>query len=103
MIAETKIYKCRKCGSERITKNGKNKSGNQQYYCRDCRVFGVLEPKVKYTEEKKEEIIRAYQERSSMRGIQRIYGVSRGALSKWLKKSPKFARPQRSYNASSRG
>jgi IS1 family transposase len=39
-----------------------------------------------YTDERKEEIIRAYQERPSMRGIERIFDVCRQTLSKWLKK-----------------
>ena len=39
-----------------------------------------------YTEERKEEILRATQERSSLRGIQRTFGVSRQTLSAWMKK-----------------
>lgn len=45
-------------------------------------------PKVKYTEERKEEIINTYHERASMRGIQRIFGTAPATLSNWLKKSP---------------
>jgi len=37
------------------------------------------------TEEKKELIINVYQERSSMRGIERTFGVSHRTLSAWLK------------------
>ena len=44
-------------------------------------------PKVKYTEERKEEIINTYHERASMRGIQRIFGTAPATLSGWLKKS----------------
>lgn len=54
--------------------------------CKDCGASGVLHPKVAYTEEEKEVIIKAYQERSSMRGIERTFGVSRQTLSVWLKK-----------------
>jgi transposase-like protein len=39
------------------------------------------------SEEQKEQILATYQERPSMRGIQRIYGVSRNTLAAWLKKS----------------
>ena len=38
----------------------------------------------------------AYFERPSMRGISRIFGVSRNTLSKWLKKIP-FKRRNRGY------
>ncbi|MGX9726612.1 MAG: hypothetical protein ACTFAK_04625 [Candidatus Electronema sp. VV] len=40
----------------------------------------------RWSEEKKEEIIGAYHERPSMRGISRMFGVSRQTLASWLKK-----------------
>jgi len=39
--------------------------------------YGVLERTERATEEKKELIMNVYQERSSMRGIERTFGVSR--------------------------
>jgi hypothetical protein len=39
-----------------------------------------------YTEERKEEILRAYQERSSLRGLRRTFGVSPTTVMSWLKK-----------------
>jgi len=48
-------------------------------------VYGVLERKERAPEEKKELIIKAYQERSSMHGIKRTFGVSRRTVSAWLK------------------
>ncbi len=77
MIVETRIHTCRKCDSESIVKNGKNVCGNQQYMCKNCGASGVLHPKVAYTEDEKDVIIKAYQERSSLRGIERTFGVSR--------------------------
>jgi transposase-like protein len=86
MIAKVIVYVCRHCGSQNIVKNGHNSSGSQQYWCKDCGKRGVLQPKRGYTEEQKEQILAAYNERSSMRGIQRTFGVSRNTLSSWLKK-----------------
>jgi transposase-like protein len=86
MIAKESIYKCWNCDSENIVKNGHNASGSQQYVCNDCGKRGVLEPKHRYSEAQKEQILSAYQERSSMRGVQRIFGVSRPTLVSWLKK-----------------
>ena len=86
MIAKLVVYECRKCDSQKIVKNGHNASGSQQYWCKDCGHRGVLEPKRGYTEEQKEQILSAYSERSSMRGIQRTFGVSRPTLVSWLKK-----------------
>ena len=80
------VYKCRNCESQNIVKNGHNASGSQQYWCKDCGKHGVLEPKRGYTEAQKEQIVSAYYERSSMRGIQRAFGVSRPTLASWLKK-----------------
>ena len=86
MIAKLVVYRCRNCNSQNIVKNGHNASGSQQYLCKDCGKRGVLEPKRGYTEEQKEQILSAYHERSSMRGVERTFGVSRPTLVSWLKK-----------------
>ena len=80
MIAELIVYTCRTRGSQNIVKNGHNASGSQKYWCNDCGKRGVLEPKRGYTEAQKEQILSAYSERSSMRGMQRTFGVSRPTL-----------------------
>lgn len=36
-------------------------------------------------------ILRAYEERSSLRGLTRTFGVARNTVSGWLKKSPDAA------------
>lgn len=82
------MHSCTACSSENIVKNGKNRYGKQQFKCKNCGKQAVLEPSIKYSEARKQEILAAYQERPSMRGIRRIYGVSRPTLAKWLKKSP---------------
>ena len=43
MIQQT--FRCRKCNSEKIVKNGHNASGSQQYRCNACGAYGVLQPK----------------------------------------------------------
>jgi transposase-like protein len=86
MISEQVNYQCRKCGNQNIVKNGHNASGSQQYWCKDCQKRLVLLPKNSYSDEQKEQIIAAYHERPSMRGIQRIFGVSPETLASWLKK-----------------
>ena len=84
-----KIEVCTKCGSSNIVKNGKRATGQQKFHCHDCQAWGTLNPSVKYSEERKAEILRAYEERPSMRGIQRTFGVHRNTLAAWLKKSQK--------------
>jgi len=91
MIEKTITYKCRCCGSANIVKNGHNAQGQQQYWCKDCGKRTVLELRPRYTEEKKEQIIADYYERASMRGVERVFGVSRFTLAAWLKKKVKPA------------
>jgi transposase-like protein len=89
MIQSITTHCCGGCGSSNIVRNGKNRYKKQQYKCKDCGKCAVLEPSVKYTEDKRKQILAAYQERPSMRGIQRVFGTSRITLSKWLKKRQK--------------
>jgi transposase-like protein len=91
MIKMTIQHTCRACQSENIVKDGRNASGKQQYRCKDCGAYEVLEPTVRYGQERKEEILRAYQERASLRGISRVFGVSRPTVAAWLKKTPAAA------------
>ena len=93
MVTETVVHKCRACSSTNIVKNGHNASGSQQFWCKDCGKRGVLKPRRGYTEEQKEQIIAAYYERPSMRGIERIFGVSRHTLAAWLEKKETKSRP----------
>jgi len=83
---------CYHCGSERTRKHGKTGNGKQRYHCRECgRSFREQPEGLGYTDAAKAQILRAYQKRASLRGLTRIFGVSRNTVSKWLKKSPDFA------------
>ena len=87
MITTKITDECTRCGSINLVKNGRTKKGKQKYHCKDCGAYRTINPGVVYTAERKEEKMRAYHERSSMRGIERTFGVARQTLSKWLKKS----------------
>ena len=82
-----KLGNCTNCQSNNIVKNGHNSSGKQQYLCKDCGVRRIFESEKKYNESRKGEIIRTYLERSSLRGLERIFNVSRQTVSEWLKKN----------------
>ena len=45
----------------------------------------ILPPPV-YSEKEKERILKADQERSSLGGLQRTFGVDRNTVAKWIKK-----------------
>ena len=85
----TMLITCRHCGSPDLTKYGIAPNGKQKYRCRTCRRQSRENPgSAAYAPERKEEILRAYQERSSLRGLERTFGVARSTVISWLKKSP---------------
>ena len=67
---------CKNCGSNNIILNGKCSNGQQKYHYKNCKSYRTFESDYYYSDERKEEILRAYKERSSLRGIRRIYGTS---------------------------
>jgi len=85
MIQTIITHKCSRCGSTNIVKNGHNKCGSQQYYCKDCHARRVLEPKRKYTADIKEQALKGYKERASLRGLERVFHISRTTLLAWLR------------------
>lgn len=83
----TEVITCSHCGSDDIVKNGFAPNGKQKYLCHTCARQSREDPSPNgYTEERKEEILRAYQERSSLRGLSRTFGVSPTTVLDWLKK-----------------
>lgn len=84
----TQQISCYHCSSEKIVKNGVAPNGKQKYKCKTCGKQSREKPSVNgYEEERKEEILRAYEERSSLRGLTRTFGVARNTVTRWLKKS----------------
>jgi transposase-like protein len=90
MVIEV-IY-CRHCSSDDLVKNGLTpNNGKQKYLSHVCGRQSRQDPSpIGYTkEERKEEILRAYQEqqRSSLRGLlRRTFGVSPTTVLGWIKK-----------------
>jgi len=83
---------CPHCGSDEVTRNGRAPNGKQKYRCRACKRQSREHPTPHaYAEERREEILRAYQERSSLRGLERTFGVSRASVISWRKKSRQAA------------
>lgn len=84
MIQETITFTCRSCGSANIIRNGTNKCGNPQYHCKDCGVYRVLDPQTRHSSQTKEQVLKAYGERMSLRGVERVFNVCRQTVMKWL-------------------
>ena len=70
--------KCYHCQSENLVRNGKTNNGKQRYLCNDCGRMSRDNPQSNgYSAEEREQIRRVYQERSSLRGLTRTFGVAR--------------------------
>ena len=79
---------CPHCGSEELKRNGRAPNGKQKYRCRTCQRQSRENPTPHaHSEQRREEILRAYEERSSLRGLERTFGVSRTSVIAWIKKS----------------
>ncbi len=79
---------CLHCQSEALVRNGHAPNGKQLYRCHACGRRSRENPTSNaYPEARREEILHAYQERSSLRGLTRTFGVSRTTVSNWIKKT----------------
>jgi transposase-like protein len=97
MLSTTKIHVCARCGSERIRKNGHAGNGAQRAKCLECERTFILEPKgPRYPLEFKEQVVRAYQDRISICGIKRTFGICYQTVMAWVgEKNGAPARPGR--------
>ena len=90
----TLLVSCSHCQSTELVRNGTTADGRQRYRCRDCGRRSTADARPNgYTGEERELILRAYQERSSLRGLTRTFGVSRNTVTGWLKKKQPRSRP----------
>jgi transposase-like protein len=61
--------------------------GSQRYRCKTCKKQHRENPRTNaYSQEQKDIIIKASQERSSLRDVERTFGVNRATVSIWIKK-----------------
>ena len=81
------VVRCAHCDSPDLVKNGHAPNGKQKYRCRACGRQSRENPRPHVTsQQRREEILRAYQERSSLRGLARTFKVSRNSVTAWIKK-----------------
>ena len=86
MIVNKETFHCPRCNSTHVVRNGKNSAGSQQFLCKDCGKSAVMYPKHQRSEAEKEQILATYRERPSMRGVARLYHISRNTLKTMLQK-----------------
>ncbi len=91
MITQTLF--CPYCDSDQVIRHGTAK-GKQRYRCRACtRTFRENPGSCAYSPERKREILAAYHERASLRGLRRIFGLSRTTVTAWLKEEAEALPP----------
>jgi transposase-like protein len=92
----TLTVRCPSCQSDQLVRNGHAPNGKQKYRCCACKRQSREEPTPNvYSEARREEILRAYEERSSLRGLTRTFGVSRTTVTAWSSLTPPTLKPQR--------
>jgi transposase-like protein len=78
---------CPHCQSDDLFKFGFAPDGRQRYRCKACGKQHRENPRSNaHSQETRDIIIKASQERSSLRGLQRTFGVDRHTISDWVKK-----------------
>jgi insertion element IS1 protein InsB len=85
MIQSVITHHCTKCNSFNIIKNGTDYKDDQKFHCHGCSTYGTLEPQSRSCPDFfKESVLRAYQERASMRGVERLFGIARQTPARWI-------------------
>ena len=90
----TQTLTCPHCASDALVKYGHAPDSRQRYKCKTCGRQHRENPRSNaYPEETRDIIIKASQERSSFRGLQRTFEVDRHTISAWIKKRQTNSQP----------
>lgn len=84
MIETIITHTCPRCGSVNLVKNGRDYKGAQKFRCNDCQRYGTLKEEVSHRQRVRTAVERAFTERVSLRGLARVFGVSRTTITRWL-------------------
>ncbi len=84
MIPTTVVHVCPHCGGEHLQKNGHTPRGARRALCVERRRTFTLSPKgPQHSEKFKDQVLAAYQDRMSLRGIHRTFGVCYASVMRW--------------------
>lgn len=84
MIQTIVTHQCPKCGSTDLVKNGHDYKGSQKYHCKTCESYGTVHTQPRYDERMRTQVKRAVLDRISLRGIERLFGLSRRTVADWI-------------------
>jgi len=84
---------CPACQSRHVIRFGTNATGKQRFRCKDCQRAFLDKPHVSRLADPAfvSQVLAAYHERMSMRGVARVFNMSRTTLTELIKKSHKPA------------
>jgi transposase-like protein len=84
--AQETLVTCPHCGDPAFVQRfGTHRGGNPRYQCKVCgRTFCRDPGTTAHPPAFRQVVLRAYQERASMRGVCRTFGISRSTLYAWL-------------------
>ena len=90
MVTKTIIVKCPHCGSEKVSKNGHNKTGKQVYNCNnsECSHRNFVEEYTNkgYDPKVREKVLKMAVDCTGTRATGRILGISKDTVTSILKK-----------------
>ncbi len=80
---------CPSCQSRHVIRFGTNATGKARFRCKDCHRAFLDKPHVSRLSDPAfvSQVLAAYHERMSMRGVARVFKISRTTLTTLLKKS----------------
>ncbi len=100
MLSTTLIHVCPHCQGQRLYKNGHTVRGAQRAKCKDCQRTFTLAPRgPRHSPALKKQVLSAYQDRMSLRGIHRTFGVCYQTVMKWLGEKSRTASRLRGHVA----
>lgn len=81
--------KCPACGrTENQVNAGKNRSGTQRCFCKECKKYYTHEPKTReYPEEIRRRAIKTYYSGASGRCVGKAFGFSKANVYNWIKRT----------------
>jgi transposase-like protein len=74
-------------GSDQLKRNGFTTGGKQKYKCKACGRYGSLNLQQSYPHEVRDQVLSAYLERPSIRGLERTFDINRLTITSWIKKA----------------
>lgn len=69
-----------------MVRNGHDYKSAQKYHCKACKAYGTLGAQTGYGKTQQDQVKRAILERPSLRGIERIFRISRRTVARWIEK-----------------